>query len=110
MTSNKGDLPDQPLPRQSAPMSQARYRLLCSVLTNYAFGLIALVVAPTLIPVRQSPVWITFGEIGLAMIFLALALLIAPRGEELRSCSCRGKMRFWDSRRSKVTNNQRLDD
>lgn len=79
MTTNKAPSPDQPVPRPCAWMSQARYRLLCSVLTNYAFGLIALAVAPTLFPVRQPPIWATFSEIGLAIVLLSLAFLIVPR-------------------------------
>jgi hypothetical protein len=68
-------------PRQSVAISRARHRLLCSTLTIYAYGLVALAVAPTLIAMPQPPVWITVGEIGLAMGLLALAFYIAPTGE-----------------------------
>jgi len=80
VTSNKAPSPEQPTPRQTALVSPARYRLLVSMLTIYAYGLVALAVAPTLFPVRHPPAWVTVSEIGLAMVFLALAFYIAPSG------------------------------
>jgi hypothetical protein len=80
VTSNKPASPEQPVAHQTATVSRARYRLLIRMLTNYGYGLIALALAPTLFHVRQPPAWVTVSEIGLAMVFLALAFLIAPRG------------------------------
>jgi hypothetical protein len=51
------------------------------MLTTYAFGLVALAATQTLWPVRHPPIWITFGEIGLVVVFLAMAFFIAPRGD-----------------------------
>lgn len=78
---DKNASPEQPAPCQTASGSRARYRLLCSLLTIYAYGLVALAVASTLFAVRHPPGWVTVSEIVLAMVFRALGFYIAPRGE-----------------------------
>ena len=82
MTSDKHPSQERPAPGLVSLASRARYRLLCSMLTTYAYGLAALAVAPALIPVRRPPMWISVGELGLALALLALAFLIAPRGQD----------------------------
>jgi len=82
MTFNQTPSPEQPVPRRTVPLSRARYRLLCSMLTGYAHLLVALAVAPTLFPVRQPPVWEAIGEIVTAMAFLAMAFFVAPCGDD----------------------------
>jgi len=51
-------------------------------MTTYAFGLVAQAVAPYLIPMRQPPIWATLTEIGLALVLLAMAVFIAPKGQD----------------------------
>jgi hypothetical protein len=80
MTSDNGSSPVQLTPRPTTRASRARYRLLCSMLTTYGYGMVGLAVAPAVIPVRQPPIWISVGELGLAIVFLATAFFIAPRG------------------------------
>ena len=79
MTSDKHPSQERPAPGLVSPASRARYRLLCSMLTTYAYGLVAVAMAPTLIPVRQPPTWVTLSELGLAMAFLAMTVFIAPK-------------------------------
>jgi hypothetical protein len=81
MTSDKSPSRELPVPGRVSPASRARYRLLCSMLQTYAFGLLALAAAPTLFPVPQPPLWLTVGEIALAMAFLALIFFVAPKGQ-----------------------------
>jgi hypothetical protein len=81
VTSDKPASPEQPAPRQTSAASRARYRLLHSLLTTYASGLVALAVAPTLFPVRQPTAWTTVSEFWLAIVFLVFAFFIAPRGQ-----------------------------
>lgn len=78
----KNASPMQCAPGQTTPVSRARYRLLCSLLTTYTYGLVVLAMAPALFPVRHPPAWVTVSEIGVAMLFLAMAFFIAPRGEK----------------------------
>jgi hypothetical protein len=82
MSSDKNASPQRSGSHLTSPPSRARYRLLCSLLTTYAYGLVGLAVAPTLIPVQQPPVWVTIGELVTSMLLLALAWLIAPRAVE----------------------------
>ena len=53
--------------------------MLGSLLRMYAFGLVAFAVTQTLFAKRQPPNWVTLGELGLAMVFLGVALFIAQR-------------------------------
>lgn len=85
MTSDRHPSRERPAPRLVSPASRARYRLLCSMLTTYGYGLVALAVAPAVIPVRQPPIAITLSEIGIALVFLGLAVFIAPKGSRQRS-------------------------
>jgi hypothetical protein len=78
VTSNKAPSSGQPASHRGTPMSRGRRRLLCSTLSTYGHGLVAFAVVSALFPAHQPPAWVRVSEIGLAMIFLALAFFIAP--------------------------------
>jgi hypothetical protein len=78
VTSNKVPSAERPAPHRTGSISRGRRRLLCSMLTNYAHGLVALAVASTVFSAWQQHVWTTFGETAIAIAFLAIAFFIMP--------------------------------
>jgi hypothetical protein len=52
------------------------------MLTTYGYGLVLLAIAPHVLPIKQSSVWVATSEALLAVVFWTLALLLASRGEK----------------------------
>jgi len=80
-----------PIPEPTAPAvtkkrshaARARWKLAVSMLQTYAWGLIGLACLQSALHAhRPVSLWVIAVEMGVALALMALAIWLAPRGEE----------------------------